>query len=79
MTDIPGSVGKGAPDFCNVYVISKGKIQSMRSAMRPAPTNSALRTQIVKQSSPESDKPLEIQVSPPTTKGQLYFSFILYF
>ncbi|XP_062098004.1 U-box domain-containing protein 35 [Humulus lupulus] len=69
MTDIPGSVGKGAPDFCNVYVISKGKIQSMRSAMRPAPANSTLRAQIMKQSSPKSNEPQEIQVSLPTTKA----------
>ncbi|KAF4358979.1 hypothetical protein F8388_015026 [Cannabis sativa] len=53
MSDIPGSVGKGAPDFCNVYVISKGKIQSMRSAQRPAPANSALRAEIMKQSDDE--------------------------
>ncbi|GFP79419.1 U-box domain-containing protein 35 [Phtheirospermum japonicum] len=30
--DIPGSVSKGAPDFCTVYVISKGKVASIRSA-----------------------------------------------
>lgn len=30
-----------APDFCTVYVIAKGKIQTMRSASRPAtPTSS---------------------------------------
>ncbi|XP_020204948.1 U-box domain-containing protein 52-like [Cajanus cajan] len=37
VSDIPGIVSKGAPDFCTVYVISKSKIQSMRSASRPAP------------------------------------------
>ncbi|GMH11806.1 hypothetical protein Nepgr_013647 [Nepenthes gracilis] len=35
--DIPGTVSKGAPDFCTVYVISKNKILSTRSASRPAP------------------------------------------
>ncbi|KAK7410328.1 hypothetical protein VNO78_01032 [Psophocarpus tetragonolobus] len=37
VSDIPGTVSKGVPDFCTVYVIAKGKIQSMRSASRPAP------------------------------------------
>ncbi|KAL6970648.1 non-specific serine,threonine protein kinase [Sarracenia purpurea var. burkii] len=46
-TDIPGSVSKGVPDFCTVYVISKGKISSTRSASRPAPSVSPLRNQIL--------------------------------
>ncbi|KAI9192530.1 hypothetical protein LWI28_024247 [Acer negundo] len=36
-TDIPSSVSKGAPEFCNVYVIAKGKISSVRPATAPAP------------------------------------------
>ncbi|XP_013709774.2 U-box domain-containing protein 52-like [Brassica napus] len=36
-TDLPTSVSKAAPDFCNVYVISKGKVSSLRSSSRPAP------------------------------------------
>lgn len=39
--DVPSSLLKMAPDFCTVYVIAKGKIQTMRSASRPAtPTSS---------------------------------------
>ncbi|XP_034928280.1 U-box domain-containing protein 35 [Populus alba] len=38
--DIAGNVSRGAPDFCTVYVITKGKIQSMRPASRPAPVTS---------------------------------------
>ncbi|XP_065850166.1 U-box domain-containing protein 35 isoform X2 [Euphorbia lathyris] len=38
VTDTPGSILKTAPDFCTVHVISKGKIQSTRSASRAAPT-----------------------------------------
>ncbi|KAG6585411.1 U-box domain-containing protein 35, partial [Cucurbita argyrosperma subsp. sororia] len=49
-TDIPGTILKGAPDFCNVYVISRGKIQTMRSASRPAPTSSPLRNFLLNQS-----------------------------
>ncbi|WCJ29418.1 protein kinase family protein [Euphorbia peplus] len=34
--DVPSSIIKFAPDFCSVYVISKGKIVSVRTAQRPA-------------------------------------------
>lgn len=33
-----------APDFCTVYVIAKGKIQTMRSASRPATPTSSIST-----------------------------------
>ncbi|XP_057428298.1 U-box domain-containing protein 52-like isoform X3 [Lotus japonicus] len=46
VADIPGNVAKGAPDFCTVYVVAKGKIQTMRSASRPAPSFTPLQTQI---------------------------------
>ncbi|KAK7849637.1 u-box domain-containing protein 35 [Quercus suber] len=49
------SLQLGAPDFCNVYVISKGKIQSMRSASRPAPPSSPFRSQLINRSSIKSD------------------------
>ncbi|CAK8568759.1 unnamed protein product [Lathyrus sativus] len=42
VSDVSGTVAKGAPDFCTVYVIGKGKIQSMRSASRPAPSISPI-------------------------------------
>ncbi|KAL3830106.1 hypothetical protein ACJIZ3_018908 [Penstemon smallii] len=35
--DIPGDVTKGAPEFCTVYIISKGKVSSVRSASIPVP------------------------------------------
>ncbi|KAF7814638.1 U-box domain-containing protein 35 [Senna tora] len=38
----PSGISKGAPDFCTVYVISKGKISSVRNASRPAPHSSPL-------------------------------------
>ncbi|CAI8605796.1 unnamed protein product [Vicia faba] len=56
VADIPGTVSKGAPDFCTVYVVSKGKIQSMRSASRAAPAFSALQSQL-SQSNARSDTP----------------------
>ncbi|CAN0840277.1 U-box domain-containing protein 35 [Linum grandiflorum] len=45
-TDIPGIVLKGAPDFCNVYVITKGKPSSIKYASRPAPYVSPLLDQL---------------------------------
>lgn len=45
-SDIPSYVSKGAPDFCTVYVISKGKISSVRNASRSAPFISPLHSKI---------------------------------
>ncbi|VVA95804.1 unnamed protein product [Arabis nemorensis] len=42
-TDLPTTLSKSAPDFCNVYVISKGKIASVRNASRPAPYHSSMQ------------------------------------
>ncbi|KAG0491321.1 hypothetical protein HPP92_004719 [Vanilla planifolia] len=36
-TDVPSTISKIAPDFCSVYVISKGKVSSVRNAIRPPP------------------------------------------
>ncbi|KAK7320752.1 hypothetical protein VNO77_30519 [Canavalia gladiata] len=62
VADIPGTVSKGAPDFCTVYVVSKGKIQSMRSASRPAPAFSPLQSQFsqpsIKSEHPDPRVPL---------------------
>ncbi|CAH8370564.1 unnamed protein product [Eruca vesicaria subsp. sativa] len=35
--DIPSNVMRWAPDFCTVFVISKGRLSSVRSATRPIP------------------------------------------
>nr|XP_048318175.1 U-box domain-containing protein 35-like [Ziziphus jujuba var. spinosa] len=51
-SSIPSSVSKGAPDFCTVYVISKGKLSSQRKASRPAPFASPLLDHIEKLSKP---------------------------
>ncbi|KAF8389484.1 hypothetical protein HHK36_026179 [Tetracentron sinense] len=56
-TDVPSSVSKAAPDFCTVYVISKGKATSTRTASRPAPTISPLLNQMPRQASLRSDPP----------------------
>ncbi|KAF1858748.1 hypothetical protein Lal_00044781 [Lupinus albus] len=61
-SDIPGTLSKGAPDFCTIYVVSKGKIQSMRSASRPVPFVSPLLTL-------NSDPP-RVPLSGATVKGE---------
>ncbi|KAJ4981023.1 hypothetical protein NE237_031860 [Protea cynaroides] len=45
-TDIPANISKGAPNFCTVYVISKGRISSVRPGSRPAPAISPLQKQL---------------------------------
>ncbi|KAL5782850.1 hypothetical protein ACOSP7_007879 [Xanthoceras sorbifolium] len=68
MTDIPGNISKGAPDFCTVYVISKGKISSMRSASRAAPPISPLRTQLLSQPNVKPPQPERPALQAPTAR-----------
>ncbi|KAK9078719.1 hypothetical protein SSX86_002776 [Deinandra increscens subsp. villosa] len=49
-SDVPTSVMKSAPDFCTIYVISKGKITSAKKSTKPAPFVSPLHEQIQEQS-----------------------------
>lgn len=44
--DLTTHITKGAPDFCTVVIISKGKVMGMRNAVRSAPTTSPFRAQI---------------------------------
>lgn len=37
--DVPTCLTKGAPEFCGVYVIYKGKPLTIRTAKVPAPVN----------------------------------------
>ncbi|XP_061339330.1 U-box domain-containing protein 52 [Gastrolobium bilobum] len=73
VSDIPGIVSKGAPDFCTVYVVSKGKIQSMRSASRPAPAISPLSNQVsqasIKSDQSDSTEPLTNSVKEPARRS----------
>ncbi|CAL0333024.1 unnamed protein product [Lupinus luteus] len=70
-SDIPGTISKGAPDFCTIYVVSKGKIQSMRSASRPVPFVSPLLSQLPQTSlnSDQSDPP-RVPLSGGSVKGE---------
>ncbi|XP_076936891.1 U-box domain-containing protein 51-like [Bidens hawaiensis] len=42
--DVPGTILKAVPNFCTVYVISKGKISATKAASRLPPYESPLRT-----------------------------------
>lgn len=43
--DVPTGVLKGAPDFCTVYVVAKGKVSSIRSASTSLPNQPLLPVQ----------------------------------
>ncbi|KAK4483738.1 hypothetical protein RD792_010940 [Penstemon davidsonii] len=58
--DIPGNVTKGAPEFCTVYIIAKGKVSSVRSASIPVPKD-------LSHSLPNARNP-----SPPRTTDEHY-------
>ncbi|KAL7611715.1 hypothetical protein Lser_V15G08207 [Lactuca serriola] len=49
-SDVPSSVMKVAPDFCTIYVISKGKISSAKKSLKAAPFVSPLHEQIQEKS-----------------------------
>ncbi|KAJ0718464.1 putative protein kinase RLK-Pelle-RLCK-IXb family [Helianthus annuus] len=50
-SDVPSHVMKSIPDFCTVYVISKGKISSTKKASKAVSFPSPLREKIEEQSS----------------------------
>ncbi|XP_074285379.1 U-box domain-containing protein 52-like isoform X2 [Silene latifolia] len=60
--DVATNVTKGAPDFCTVYVIQKGKVLSVRNATRSPPKNSG-RNAMPTQSFPNA---VNFNDSPPT-------------
>ncbi|GAB4854067.1 hypothetical protein Ancab_022649 [Ancistrocladus abbreviatus] len=70
-TDVPTSVMKGAPDFCSVYIVSRGKVSSKRHATSsPPPISPAEREMFALQNLvEEADSAL-----PPTlhTTDKLY-------
>ncbi|KAL6984551.1 hypothetical protein U1Q18_017927 [Sarracenia purpurea var. burkii] len=60
--DVPTIVNKYAPDFCSVFVISKGKALSIRPAARP-PVNSA--------TPPKLPSPRGLPLPPPLPQGTI--------
>ncbi|KAJ6863692.1 hypothetical protein NC652_040290 [Populus alba x Populus x berolinensis] len=61
--DIPGTVLKRAPNFCTVYVVSKGKVSGLRNATRPVPARSAAGGAPLVQRNPSVDLPTAIAES----------------
>ncbi|RRT73667.1 hypothetical protein B296_00010290 [Ensete ventricosum] len=49
ITDISTNISKNVPDFCTVYIITKGKVSSVKNAVRPAPAISPLLVKIQSQ------------------------------
>lgn len=52
---MPTILNKAVPDFCSVYVIAKGKIESIRYAARSASSSATPQ----RQKSPRSRSPLK--------------------
>ncbi|KAG6741117.1 hypothetical protein POTOM_056605 [Populus tomentosa] len=61
--DVPGTVLKRAPNFCTVYVVSKGKVSGLRNATRPVPARSAAGGALLVQRNPSVDLPTAIAES----------------
>ncbi|KAL9995248.1 hypothetical protein Hdeb2414_s0822g00950751 [Helianthus debilis subsp. tardiflorus] len=69
---------KAAPEFCTIYVISKGKISSAKKSVKPAPFVSPLYEQIQEQSNAATIANTFASVTPPSNfnvRG-LFFIFI---
>ncbi|XP_073150184.1 U-box domain-containing protein 35-like [Henckelia pumila] len=61
--DIPGNVTKGAPEFCTVYVIAKGKILTVKSASISSASKEAPRQMQNSSNPPGSTDPRSTQVN----------------
>ncbi|XP_076946915.1 U-box domain-containing protein 34-like [Bidens hawaiensis] len=70
-SDVPTHVMKAAPDFCTIYVISKGKISSAKKCLRPAPFVSPLFEQIQEQSHANAINNTFAPVTPPSNNFQV--------
>ncbi|XP_014660471.1 U-box domain-containing protein 35 isoform X1 [Setaria italica] len=65
--DIPTTISKGAPDFCTVYVVNKGKVSSQRNAIRAAPRVSPLRSQILQAQAAAQQSQAAPRPEPPSS------------
>ncbi|OVA15765.1 Protein kinase domain [Macleaya cordata] len=70
--DVPSNVTKTAPDFCTVYVISKGKISSVRTASRPPPSHPRSRNHMQNQDTLKPDTTEAHFVRTSNSKGLSY-------
>ncbi|WJX48192.1 non-specific serine/threonine protein kinase [Trifolium repens] len=60
-TDVPSLVSKGAPPFCTVYIISKGKISSVKTATSPLPVKAVQRALPPPQQLQQSPDRMDVQ------------------
>ncbi|KAM1493374.1 hypothetical protein FF1_025162 [Malus domestica] len=69
--DIPSTVSKGAPDFCTLYVIGKGKITHCRPATAELPSNDSRNSQHMRlhQHSREPESPLKNKFRPALSRA----------
>ncbi|KAI3721821.1 hypothetical protein L2E82_32840 [Cichorium intybus] len=65
-SDVPSSVMKVAPDFCTIYVISKGKISSAKKSLKAPPFVSPLYEQIQEKSNNTNSF---VAVPPPSSNS----------
>lgn len=78
---MPSLVSKGAPPFCTVYIISKGKISSVKTASAPltakaTPRNNILQPQQHIPSPDRMDNNHSIRNHPPR-RMLIFFPFHL--
>ncbi|KAF2590153.1 hypothetical protein F2Q70_00040133 [Brassica cretica] len=69
-TDLPTSVSKAAPDFCNVYVIAKSKISSLRSSSRPAPYHPSVLSEFDNHETNENKHKTREATTPAYSRGR---------
>ncbi|KAI4346224.1 hypothetical protein L6164_013293 [Bauhinia variegata] len=73
--DVPSLVSKGAPPFCTMYVISKGKIASVKSAIAPLSKPPTQRKQLQPQPTPTPDRMEAPSMrNPPPTRDRSPFT-----
>ncbi|XP_073042566.1 U-box domain-containing protein 52-like [Primulina eburnea] len=68
--DVPTMINKAAPDFCSVYVISKGKTQSMRPAARQLTGSTPTHPSSPQPGASKSSSPNPSFVSAASVKGE---------
>lgn len=74
-TDIPVIITKTAPDFCTVYVITKGKLTTKKPASRAAPSVSPLLIEIQQNNSRPQHPRLPSPATTNTRGSNKWLSF----
>ncbi|KAK8936692.1 U-box domain-containing protein 52 [Platanthera zijinensis] len=71
--DVATNITKTAPDFCSIYIISKGKVAGMRHALRPPPPLSHARTLVHRQTliKPDTSERPHRMLGAANTRGEL--------